>query len=572
MEFTYRKSDNSELFSNITGKDKLDIENPQNYIPIYTKFFSMNEGNADKMNLNNLLSLDKINSMDSHNSCNAQVIDNENKVSNKDIFFKFSPLLDPTKYMIGKYDSSDNSMLELPKFGEVSGHAKTNDPNNSAYVDSFFTYLSSQLLHNHNFLHSLDFYGSFLGQKNDFQVNIADEIEYLNDSEFFHKNRGSLFSVDNNFANERFNFNTRNNKDRIKLSDNLEDENILQLSDIADISELDSIFISNTNLIDTSGASLLFSCDLSGNNTRKTDDSSSCSSRSSDTENEDESDDEDDEGDGSSSSSGGSQDTDYSTASEDILMANINQFPVQVIAMEKCQDTLDSLIVESEEDLRDAEWGSMVIQVIMTLLAYQKCFSFTHNDLHTNNIMYVPTEKQYLYYKWDGKHYKVPTFGRLYKIIDFGRAIYKFRGNVVCSDSYHPKGDAATQYNFEPYFNDKKPRLEPNSSFDLCRLGCSLYDFVIDEIEENPKSPQNAAKRLIIEWCKDDKDRNILYKNNGDERYPDFKLYKMIARSVHKHSPGDVLNQGYFSRYIVGKKKIGKNAKIMNIDNLPDYS
>ena len=68
---------------------------------------------------------------------------------------------------------------------------------------------------------------------------------FLNDSEFFHKNRGSLFSVDNNFANERFNFNTRNNKDRIKLSDNLEDENILQLSDIADISELDSIFISN---------------------------------------------------------------------------------------------------------------------------------------------------------------------------------------------------------------------------------------------------------------------------------------------------------------------------------------
>ena len=240
--------------------------------------------------------------------------------------------------------------------------------------------------------------------------------------------------------------------------------------------------------------------------------------------------------------------------------------------MEKCEDTLDSLIVESEEDMKDAEWGSMIIQVIMTLLAYQKCFSFTHNDLHTNNIMYIPTEKQYLYYKWDGKHYKVPTFGRLYKIIDFGRAIYKFRGNVVCSDSYHPKGDAATQYNFEPYFNEKKPRLEPNLSFDLCRLGCSLYDFVIDDVEENPKSPKTAAKRLIIEWCKDDKERNILYKNNGDERYPDFKLYKMIARSVHNHNPEAVIKQSYFSRYIVGKKKIHKNAKIMNIDNLPDYT
>ena len=150
MEFTYRKSDNSELFSNITGKDKLDIENPQNYIPIYTKFFSMNEGNADKMNLNNLLSLNKINSMDSHNSCNAQVIDNENKVSNKDIFFKFSPLLDPTKYMIGKYDSSDNSMLELPKFGRFLVMLRQ-----MILIIQLmwivFTYLSSQLLHNHNF-------------------------------------------------------------------------------------------------------------------------------------------------------------------------------------------------------------------------------------------------------------------------------------------------------------------------------------------------------------------------------------------------------------------------------------
>ena len=567
MEFTYKKSNNSDLFSKITGKDKLDIEDPQNYIPIYTKFFNMSDSNADKMNLNNTLSLNEIKTMTGHNSCNADVIDNENNVVNKNIFFKFSPLLDPTKYMIGKYDCSDNSMLQLPKFGLKVGHAKINDTNNAAYVDSFFTYLSSQLLHNHTFLHSLDFYGSFLGNKNDFQVNIADELEYLNDSAFFHKNRGSLFSVDNNFANERFNFNTRNNKDRIKLSDKLEDDQVLQLSDIADISELDNIFISSTSL-DNSGANLVFSYDISCNNTRKTDDSSSCSSRSSDTENEDD-DEDDDEEDGEDGSSSG---TDYSTASEDILMASINQFPVQVIAMEKCEDTLDSLIVESEEDMKDAEWGSMIIQVIMTLIAYQQCFSFTHNDLHTNNIMYIPTEKQYLYYKWDGKHYKVPTFGRLYKIIDFGRAIYKFRGNVICSDSYHPKGDAATQYNFEPYFNEKKPRLEPNASFDLCRLGCSLYDFIIDDIEENPKSPHTAAKRIIIEWCRDDKDRNILYKNNGDERYPDFKLYKMIARTVHKHSPYDVIKQPYFSRYIVGKKKINKNAKIINIDNLPDYT
>ena len=70
--------------------------------------------------------------------------------------------------------------------------------------------------------------------------------------------------------------------------------------------------------------------------------------------------------------------------------------------------------------------------------------------------MYQKTEKQYLYYKYDDKHYKVPTYGKIYKIIDFGRAIYKFKGNIICSDSFHPKGDAATQYNFGPVYNNKK--------------------------------------------------------------------------------------------------------------------
>ena len=68
----------------------------------------------------------------------------------------------------------------------------------------------------------------------------------------------------------------------------------------------------------------------------------------------------------------------------------------------------------------------MVIQVIMMLIAYQNVFDLTHNDLHTNNIMHVTTDKQFLNYRFDGKYYKVPTYGRIYKIIDFGRAIYRF--------------------------------------------------------------------------------------------------------------------------------------------------
>ena len=78
--------------------------------------------------------------------------------------------------------------------------------------------------------------------------------------------------------------------------------------------------------------------------------------------------------------------------------------------------------------------------------------------------------------------------------------------------------------------------------------------------------------KLIIEWCIDDNGINILYKNNGVERYLDFKLYKMIARCVHNHTPQAQLERKEFSKYIVSNKNISKTECIINIDTLPLYT
>jgi hypothetical protein len=182
--------------------------------------------------------------------------------------------------------------------------------------------------------------------------------------------------------------------------------------------------------------------------------------------------------------------------------------------------------------------------------------------------MYVETEEKFLYYCFEGVYYKVPTFGRIFKIIDFGRSIYHYDGKLFCSDSFEEGGDASTQYNTEPYFNDKKPRIEPNYSFDLCRLACSIFDYVVDDFQQL-KDLDNCRKitRLIVEWCLDDKGINVLYKNNGEERYPDFKLYKMIARCVHNHTPQSQLKREMFKNYIVAKKQISSKVSVMNIDS-----
>ena len=100
----------------------------------------------------------------------VKVEDNKNVDKTLESFFKFSPLLDPTKYMAGKYkDISKNNGLILPDISDNSIYKRINCIDNASYIDGFFSYLSSKLLHDYGFVHGLDFYGSFLGIKEKFK-------------------------------------------------------------------------------------------------------------------------------------------------------------------------------------------------------------------------------------------------------------------------------------------------------------------------------------------------------------------------------------------------------------------
>jgi hypothetical protein len=164
--------------------------------------------------------------------------------------------------------------------------------------------------------------------------------------------------------------------------------------------------------------------------------------------------------------------------------------------------------------------------------------------------MYSNTKLEYLYYKIKGKVYKVPTYGKIYKIIDFGRSIYTYKNTRICSDSFSSNGTAYGQYNCEPFFNKNKPRIEPNKSFDLCRLACSLIDYLTDNNEDIEKYQLIPTYRMVIEWLNDDNNVSVLYKSNGEERYEGFKLYKMIARTVHHHIPEGQYENECFNEYI----------------------
>jgi len=578
MDITYKKINNANLFRDFEDENLLNMETCQNYVPLYNNFFTLNENNYNSINLNSENNLHSLIKKVTENIFLGKIQDENNNIVEKQVFFKLCPLLDPFKYLAGKYDICNNNLLNLPKLNSDDCHFKVNDINNASYVDSFFTYLTSQLYNRMNFYHGVDFYGSYLGCKQNLHIDIGDDIDMLIDSDFFHNNTNKLYTFINSDHEDLFNEDTRSNKKRLNIDEttdpNSTGENIiLNLDDIESLhpkkslDNIESFDSMNTEsgieIFDISSTDLE-NVKISGISDSKTHNrtnstNSDYSSRSSNTQ--------DSEDRGDSEDSEDSENEEYSDESSDVesVMVSLNRFPIQIIALENCHNTLDHLFIKDK--LSQEQLGSVVIQILMMLITYQKLFNLTHNDLHTNNIMYVETEKTYLYYKVNNKHYKVKTFGKIYKIIDFGRAIYQYKNKVICSDSFHKDGDATTQYNCEPYYNKDKPRLEPNYSFDLCRLGCSIYDFITEKYEtlEDIHWP---IHKLIMRWCDDDDGRSILYKNDGEERYPDFKLYKMIARKVHNHVPINELNHKFFNRYIVPKKEIKKGSKIWNIDIL----
>lgn len=586
FDLFYKKNRNDQLFSYL---EENGFSNIQNFVPIYQNFFSLDNNNFNSINLNHKYRIKEIIDRESNNKFEIKCCDSSNNILKCNSFFKFSPLLDPVKYMVGKYKTlSEESRIVLPTIKTNICHRKVLDRNNSAYVDSFFSYLSSQLKNNTNFIHGVNFYGSFLSVQERFSFNIFDDLEYLHDSEYFNDNNNTLFEVEDFDTTKLLEAETRNYRKKISLKKSIKNLEVETLNDniFQDIFKLTKKNLDRHNSDITITSSELkeeYSKDNTGNNdksAKKT--NSTCSSRSSNTNSkisndsqENNNDDLDSEADlledensddYSSESYTNSQKSDYSSmGSEEIINSVVYNFPVQIICLERLDHTLDSLL-DAEEEMTVKEWSSCLFQIIMMLIIYQKVYDFTHNDLHTNNVMYIETERKFLNYKYNGVYYRVPTYGKIFKLIDFGRAVYSFKGKIICSDSYHPEGDAATQFNFEPYFNEKKPRLMPNKSFDLCRLGCSLYDYFSDDIEEKQEIKHPIAK-IVDEWIRDDKGRNMLYKNNGEERYPDFKLYKMIVRTVRNHLPEKQLERSVFKSFKSSKRKI-KKQKIINIDNM----
>jgi hypothetical protein len=304
---------------------------------------------------------------------------------------------------------------------------------------------------------------------------------------------------------------------------------------------------------------------------------------------------------GSGGSGGGSGGSDESE--DDVeYRALLKNYPVQFTVLERCDGTLDDLMEDEIADdatadmqeTKEQRWTAWIFQVIAGLAAAQQTYDLVHNDLHTNNVMWCGTGETHLYYHVTGspggdRFYRVPTYGRIMKIIDFGRATFRASAatgdnRIWFPDAYAPGADAAGQYNCGQYFEQGKPKVQPNKSFDLCRLAVAMLETLWPSVKDG--GPEVAQPRKVLTrepgrvqaetvsplwnllwlWLTDNQGRNVLRSPDGSERYPDFNLYCAIASDVHNAVPAQQLTLPLFDgAFRCRRRDIPADAKIWKL-------
>ena len=262
------------------------------------------------------------------------------------------------------------------------------------------------------------------------------------------------------------------------------------------------------------------------------------------------------------------------------VYSEFTDYPVMMIFQERMEGVIDDMLDDDSlvgaahgSPEWEARWTAWTFQIIAALCAAQGVLGFTHNDLHTNNIVWTETKESWLYYKnRSGTVWRVPTYGRIFRIIDFGRSIFRVKDKWFVSDDYNHGGDAEGQYNFACAKNSRSKKIYPNPSFDLCRYAVSVMDALFPEMPAEILDGAILSKEgswkihetesplwnLLWKWLLDKNGRNVLREQDGTERFPDFDLYSHITENVVGAKPQDHINDAAFSSFKVDSSSVGE--------------
>ena len=419
---------------------------------------------------------------------------------------KITMLLSPFKCMRGEFGTFGLPML--------SDHAretqmKLQSHNTAAYVGSILSVVLSQS----GCQHFPEVVGVFTGTAVSHMIDISDDYEELSERPWFSQNIGKTFDLKLDEHTGTHIEYTRSARIELQLGEEAESGDVEELECIPAegvAGEMIAVFKEDTEEEDdesTSDVSTSYVFQIESMTSSF--DGSVCSDESED---------------------------------EPFAWATFKNVPVQMTIMEKLEGTFYELLKTNPESEKHFAW---IAQIIFALAYAQRNFSFTHNDLHGNNVMFKKTDKEFFYYFHAGITYKVPTYGYLLKIIDFDRGIGSVKlpgmkeAKLFMSDQFAPNEEAGGQYNCHPFMSERHKVIKPNPSFDLARLATSLFRDLFPMGPEFDDYKEQLLFKLFIKWMTLEDGKSVLFfkKNPKVDRFIGFSLYKAIARHCKDSIP-----------------------------------
>jgi len=460
----WNKNERIKLFKSC--KEILDLSECQFYQPYFSLYFNIHNTKKSHKTIDlerryivkEITSLTKERYETSNTFLKCNIFDKkQNSMFEKDVFCKCLPLLDPLYFLKNNYNNLVHRNPLLPSNYSYNSFNKINDMNNTAYIDTFFSYITSEITLNELNPSFPIFYGSVSGIKREVKYDITEEYEDYKGEKWFYKTLGKSHTLD--------------------------------------------MYVSS-------------------------------SEEESETESE------------------------YSNYDDNEYISILKNIPSQHFFIEKLEGTLEDLL-DKIEDLNTDIILSCLFQVAFALNYLQKHYNFTHNDLHVNNVMYTHTEKTCLYYKFNNIYFKVPTHGYIFKIIDFGRSIFKFHKKTFFNDTFSKHGEAEGQYTYpiDTLLCDKKREIPiyPSYHFDMCRLATTIIDVCKIEFNKDYKEKQPFVDFII----------NLTMDINGEslsKLKDDFNMYISISKYACNALPKQIIQNYIFKDLRIKKKSFPKKT------------
>lgn len=500
------KLENEHISTLNTSLNVLNVNNIQTYFPALALYFDFyNNDSYTKFTIRNKHIVYKLkNELDNKyddsyikNIYNADILNtNDKSINNTDIFVKINPIYDVINYLKNGY-RVENPLLS--NIFNYTTNCKINSYNNTAYIDALFTHIGNYYYEKNLCPTFPRFYGTFSCVKDGFKFDVTEEYEDMKEMPWFKKNLNNLFTLE-----EKENTLYKNRKEELNNIEFV--ENTVECNNNSD-HDVDSLSISSGSWqTDVSSCSSNVSLELDSLNSNIS----------------------------------------FESEYKYLQYCVFNNLPVQMICLEKLEGTLDNYL-DDNYNFSETEWKSILFQISFGLAVGQKHHNFVHNDLHSSNIMFKNTEEEYLYFRYKNKYFKIPTFNKITKIIDFGRATFNIGDRIFFSDVFKKNGDAEGQYSYPYYNNLKNCKIKPNNSFDLCRLGTTIASH---------HKPNTDIYKLIKLWCSDKYGNNLLHLDD------DFDLYKIIAKNVRSAIPTKQIEKVIFREFLVKKEEIPESAII----------